>query len=61
MKIDLTARELKAVLWCIANFTAACARDTNEMRSNGVENPRVLVAAEAKLLKALSRGARETL
>jgi hypothetical protein len=55
VSITLTLPQLLAVLDAVSNFTDGCARDTEEMRKSGVTNPRVLVAAEAKLSQALDQ------
>ena len=55
VSITLTLPQLLAVLDAVSNFTDGYARDTDEMRKSGVTNPRVLVAAEAKLYQALDQ------
>ena len=55
VSITLTRPQLTAVLEAVSNFTDGFARDTEEMRKGGVTNPRVLVAAEAKLYQALDQ------
>jgi hypothetical protein len=57
--ITLTLPQLHAVLDAVSQMTDGNARDWDEMKKCGIVNPRVLVAAEDKLLKARDRLTRE--
>jgi hypothetical protein len=57
--VTLTLPQLTAVLAAISECTDGNARDVREMKKCGIVNPRVLIAAEDKLLNARDQLRRE--